>query len=70
MYERFRDEKKDHLSWSVSAVLKTTKQVNEYGYEMYKNKKTRAKRAKLLFFVVKYVNLWRSCGLFKFVVLV
>ena len=64
-YQRFKDKTTvgENL-WSSAHVVHTTaKQVicrlrmDENGYEMYRKENSRAKRAKLLFFIVKYSNL-------------
>ena len=64
----WKKHKCEILSLSAHVVHTTAKQVisrwgkNENDREMYKNEKRgRAKRPKLLFFVAKYATLWRSC---------
>ena len=55
------------MSSYAHVVHTTAKQVisrrgkNENICKMSKNESARAKRAKLLFFIAKYANLWRSC---------
>ena len=62
-----REDKIEHLSLYVHVVCTTAKQVislrgkNENVCEMSKMKNARAKRAKVLFFIVKYANLWGFC---------
>ena len=57
------EDKIEHLSSYAHVVHTTVKQVisrrgkSENVCEMYKNENTRAKRAELLFFIVKYANL-------------
>ena len=59
------EDKIEHLSSYAHVVHTTAKQVisrrrkNENVFKMSKN--ARAKRAKLLFFIVKYANLWGFC---------
>ena len=61
------DDKIENLSSCAHVVHATAKQVisrrgrNENVCEMSKNEECTCKRAKLLFFIVKYANLRRSC---------
>ena len=61
------EDKIEHFSSHGHVVYTTAKQVisrsrkNENVSEMSKIKTARAKRAKLLFFTIKYANLWLSC---------
>ena len=60
-----KEDKIEHLSSYAHVVHTSAKQVisrrrkNENVYKMSKN--ARAKRAKILFFIVKYANLWGFC---------
>ena len=60
-------EKIEHLSSYAHVVHTTAKQVisrrtkNEKVFEMSKMKNTRAKPVQLMFFIVKYANLWGFC---------
>ena len=60
-------DKIEHLSSYAHVVHTTAKPVisrrgkNEKVFKMSKMKNARAKRAKLMFFIVKYANLWGFC---------
>ena len=61
------ENKIEHLSSYAYVVHTTAKQVisrrrkNENVFKCQKMKNARAKRAKILFFIVKYANLWGFC---------
>ena len=62
---RSGQDKIEHLSSYAHVVHTTAKQVissrhrkNECVFNMSKMKNARAKRAKILYFIVKYANLW------------
>ena len=61
------EDKIEHLSSYAHVVHITAKQVisrrrkNENIFQMPKDENARAKRAKILFFIVKYANLWGFC---------
>ena len=62
-----KEDKIEHMSSYAHLVHTTAKQVisrrrkNENVFKMSKKKNARAKRAKILFFIVKYANLWDFC---------
>ena len=62
-----KEDKIEHFSSYAHVVHTTAKQVisrrrkNENVSKMSKMKNARAKRAKILFFIVKYANLWGFC---------
>ena len=58
------EEKIEHLSSYADVVHTTAKQVisrRRKNENVFKMKNARAKRAKILFFIVKYANLWCFC---------
>ena len=64
--QRFRDKKIKwnschHMLTSFSQLQKRSYHVVERTAKFPKMKNVRAKREKLLFFIVKYANVWRSC---------
>ena len=62
-----KEDKIEHLSSYAHVVYTTAKQVisrrrkNENVYKCQKMKNARAKRAKILFSIVRYANLWGPC---------
>ena len=64
---RYKQTTLEHLSSRLRCPVTAAKPVfsrrreNENDCKCPKMKSARAKRAKLLFFIVKYANLWRSC---------
>ena len=59
-----QEDKIEHLSLDVHIVHTTAKQVisrRRKNENIYKMKNARAKRAKILCFIVKYANLWGFC---------